>query len=124
MSSIEKCRECGNLFAFLPRGVCGGCIDRREAAYEAVRDWLRENPGASVRDASEATGVEQSLIASFVREGRLELVAAGAVSAEELRLEQERIERLRRQMVERSTLGTAVATGEFARRSGMRTRGA
>ena len=71
MTPVEACRVCGGLFPYLPRGVCAGCIDAREASYREVREWLLENRGASVVQACAATGVEESLILSFIREGRL-----------------------------------------------------
>jgi hypothetical protein len=126
VSPVEACRSCGGLFPFLPRGVCAECIDLRERRYREVREWLLDNRGASILQACEATGVEESLILSFIREGRLEFVPTeAAVSAEEEEIKA----RIRRDMAARG--GDAAAdharAGDSAldtadARLGMRTR--
>lgn len=69
--SVQQCQDCGALFGYLPRGVCAGCLDAREADFRTVRDWLRANPGASAVATSAATGVGERRISLFIREGRL-----------------------------------------------------
>jgi hypothetical protein len=129
MSTVEVCRDCGKLFGFLARGICGDCIDARELQFVVVKEWLRENPGASLAAAVAATGVPEPRMAEFIREGRLELAGAGP-SPEEKRLEEELRARLVREIASRPVMGTSVsaAAGEPEaphRRpgGGMRTRG-
>ncbi len=122
MTPVEACRSCGGLFPFLPRGVCADCIDLRERRYADVREWLLETPGASIAQASEATGVEEALILEFLREGRLEFVGAqhaGTAAEEEIK------ERIRRDLASRAAAEAAATTPRQAtgRRSlGMRSR--
>lgn len=71
MSNVETCRECGRLFGFLPRGICVECQDLREQRFQAVKEYLRDNPGASVLQTATATDVEEGLIVGWIREGRL-----------------------------------------------------
>lgn len=102
MSPVERCSVCGGLFPFLPRGVCAGCLEARERAFAGVREWLQDNRGASILAASEATGVDEATILSFVREGRLEFVAdaaARAVSPDEEEIKA----RIRRDLEARAT---------------------
>jgi len=120
VSAVERCRECGGLFAFLPRGVCAGCLDAREAAFLRVREWLYENRGAPLAVVAEATGVESGLIAQFVREGRLEYVEPDADDLVRRREEEERRARLVRHLQE----AAAQDAGGSAQRRGMRTRSA
>ena len=56
MSDVETCRECGRLFGFLPRGICVDCQDLREQRFQAVKDYLRENAGASILQTATETG--------------------------------------------------------------------
>ena len=77
MRPIESCKGCGQLFGFLPRGYCADCLDAREEQFATVKEWLFEHRGASIAAASEATGVPDATIMSFIREGRLEFVGAG-----------------------------------------------
>jgi hypothetical protein len=122
VSPVEACRGCSKLFPYLPRGLCADCLDGRERDFQAVRDWLLENPGSSIHAASTATDVEEGLIAEFVREGRLQLVGEGP-SAQEIREEEERRARLVREIASNPTLGTTVAADDRdVRRTGMRTR--
>lgn len=81
--SVQSCKGCGGIFAFLPRGLCAECIDRREESFHTVRDFLRDNPGASIIAACTTTGVEERLVAEFIREGRLQF--ADHSSSESLR---------------------------------------
>jgi hypothetical protein len=76
VTAVQSCKGCGKLFAFLPRGLCADCIDVREERFQTVREWLRDNRGASVIAACQATGVEERLVAEFIREGRLEFSGA------------------------------------------------
>lgn len=126
MSPVEACRECGGLFAFLPRGMCGVCLDLREERYQTVRAWLAENRGATVVQASQATAVEESLIAEFVREGRLERIA-DAMSPKDTPERAELRARIARDVAERSVAGDAPAGGRAsspgAPPRGMRSRG-
>lgn len=124
MSAVESCRGCGGLFAFLPRGMCGVCLDLREERYQSVREWLADNRGATVLQAAQATGVEESLIAEFIREGRLERVADAAAAQESAERAELRA-RIAREMTERS-VGGATAPGRApssAPPRGMRSRG-
>lgn len=120
MSPIEACRGCGGIYSYLPRGLCAECLDRREAAFQTVKEWLHENPGASVARVSLETEVAESLIAEFIREGRLERVGPGA-SPEDLRDEQERRVRIMRQMAAGGPHAAAGVRQEPSR-SGMKAR--
>jgi hypothetical protein len=72
VSNVETCRECGRLFGFLPRGICVECQDLREQRFQAVKEYLRDNPGASVLQTATVTDVEEGLIVGWIREGRLQ----------------------------------------------------
>jgi hypothetical protein len=117
MSPIEACRRCGRLVPYMPRGICRDCLEAREEQFETVREWLRENPGASISRAAEATGVEETVIAGFINEGRLQFVASAEAAAE-----------AREQDLRRARIAAQVAA-ELARRgpeppryTGMRSR--
>jgi len=123
VTPVESCTGCGMLFGFLPRGYCSDCLDARDEAFRTVREWLFDNSGASIGEASKATGVEDALIMSFIREGRLELVGSGGGGEGRPPMtEQDVKERIRREMVER-TARAARAPSTPGRASGMRTRG-
>lgn len=117
MTPVEACTGCGGLFPFLPRGMCADCIDLRERRYGEVREWLLDNRGASLPQASEATGVPESLILEFIHEGRLEFTAAARESS---RAEEDLKERIRRDLAERFAASDPAA--QDRRSFGMRSR--
>jgi hypothetical protein len=130
VSRVETCRECGGLFAFLPRGICAGCQDIREENFQTVKEWLLQNRGAGGRAASEATGVGEGLIASFIRDGRLEFVGVGPEQLEGIDHEEDVKARIRAQLAAQAgptgtdprgtdPRGPAAASSHL----GMRTRG-
>ncbi|MGD9573729.1 MAG: hypothetical protein AB7V62_17760 [Thermoleophilia bacterium] len=124
MTPVEACKGCGGLFPFLPRGICADCIDLRERRYGEVREWLLDNPGASILQAAEATDVPEPLIMEFLREGRLEFVGAAAATSP---AEEDLKQRIREDLAARAA--EAAATQAPSRRPaagpslGMRSRG-
>lgn len=72
MNTLQRCTECGGFFQFLPRGVCGSCLEEIERDYEVVRDHLRGDPRATMHDLAGQTGVDEDRIRTFIAEGRLE----------------------------------------------------
>ncbi len=103
MSPVEACKGCGGLFPFLPRGICADCIDLREQRYTEVREWLLDNRGASLLQAVQETGIEESLIMEFIREGRLEFVGSATTSPAEEDLK----ERIRQDLAARAAEAAA-----------------
>ncbi|MFN8109594.1 MAG: hypothetical protein U0Y82_07075 [Thermoleophilia bacterium] len=95
--SVEACRECGRLFPYLPRGVCGECLEAREKQFDTVRQWLRKNRAATARLVAEATEVPIERIHQWVSEGRLTLAkdAEHTATAEEQAHQDQLRERLK-----------------------------
>jgi hypothetical protein len=98
MSNVETCRECGRLFGFLPRGVCVDCQDLREQRFQTVKDYLRDNAGASILQTATETGVEEGLIVGWVREGRLQYAGPDAGQLEGIDHDEDVKARIRAQM--------------------------
>ncbi len=125
--SVVSCKGCGGIFAFLPRGLCAECIDRREESFHAVRDYLRDNPGASVIAACTETGVEERLVAEFIREGRLQIADHSSSETLQDQMAKEALRaRLAGELAARQSAEAAAtrpaAEQRQARRSGMRSR--
>lgn len=100
MSTIETCRDCGRLFEFLPRGICGECLDAREEQFRVVRAWVRTNNARSMDEVAEATETSVSLISEWVSQGRLEFaVATDDVDVAEQQRQQDLRDRLRGDLV-------------------------
>lgn len=70
--NLRNCTRCGKMFRPLSgKRICPDCVRAELEEFQAVRDFLRKNPGANILDVSEATGVPVKKIQEYIREGRL-----------------------------------------------------
>lgn len=72
MPDLRNCPVCGKVFVKISRNLCPECIEKEETEYEQVRKYLKDNPGASVEEISELTGVDEKKILRWIREGRID----------------------------------------------------
>ncbi|WP_422446897.1 TIGR03826 family flagellar region protein [Thermoanaerobacterium sp. DL9XJH110] len=75
---LRNCPECGKLFVYTVKNLCPDCVKKEEEDFEKVRDYLYDNPGATIEEVSEKTGVDSKKVLEFLREGRLVLKNANA----------------------------------------------
>ena len=71
---IRNCAKCGKLFTYINSPICGDCVKKEEEIFEEVRDYIKENPNATVIEVSNETGVSTNKIYDYLREGKLEAV--------------------------------------------------
>ncbi len=76
--NLRNCRSCGRLFVDTGQGSCPDCLEQEERDFERVRQFLKENPGATIDETAGKTQVKRELIIRFLRQGRLE--AEGGVA--------------------------------------------
>lgn len=75
MSDVRTCSVCGKEFeSDSIKLLCYDCrrVDRH--LFGMIRDFLYDNPGASVNEVVEHLGVTSSVVLKYLREGRLETV--------------------------------------------------
>lgn len=77
MGELRNCPQCGKVFMFMVRNLCPACLDEEEKQYEEVKTYLRKNPGAQVEQIVEDTGVDESKVMRWLRDGRLEVADSG-----------------------------------------------
>ena len=83
MSEARNCRRCGNVFQYaggIP--LCPECAKKDEEDFNAVREYLYNNPRASMLQIAETLEIPVEKIMRYLREGRLE-----TTSETELKLE-------------------------------------
>ena len=69
---LKKCSNCDQLFAAAKgQRICPDCLAQEEKKFNLVKEYLWDNPGATIPEVSEATDVGEAIIEKFVREGRL-----------------------------------------------------
>lgn len=71
--NVRNCPRCNRIFVPQSgRNICPVCIREEEDKYEIIREYLRDNPGATLIEVVNATGVDEDIIMRFIREGRIE----------------------------------------------------
>lgn len=73
--NVRNCPRCGKIFVPNFSNVCGTCQKEEEGEFTKVKDYLYQNPGASIQEVSEATEVPTERILKYLREGRLQLTS-------------------------------------------------
>ena len=69
---VKLCRRCKRLFQPMADEVmCYDCRVESEKEFKAVREYLRDNPGAGVKEVSNECEVSERQIIEWVREERL-----------------------------------------------------
>ncbi len=73
MGEIRNCPRCGKIFTYISRPICNSCLDMEENEFKVVKEYIYDNPGASISEVSAATEVSVEKIMRFLREERLEI---------------------------------------------------
>lgn len=78
--NVRNCRKCGRMFNYIAgMPVCPVCREALEAKFQEVKDYIRENKGAGIREVADACNVEVQQINQWLREDRLELAEDSAI---------------------------------------------
>ncbi|HZJ56670.1 MAG TPA: MerR family transcriptional regulator [Clostridia bacterium] len=74
---IRNCRKCNRIFQYRGSRYCPGCMQELDEIFVRVRDYIYDNPQATIMEVSQELKVEESIILEFLKEGRLELSSPG-----------------------------------------------
>lgn len=75
MADVRNCRRCGKIFNYLGGMVlCNPCRQLEEDDFKRVKEYLYNNPKASLSQVSVELDVSVEKIKRYLREGRLEIV--------------------------------------------------
>lgn len=78
---VRNCRKCGRIFNYVVGPfICPRCREAMENKFQEVKSYVKENPGVSVPEVSEACEVESAQIYQWLREERLELTDGSAIT--------------------------------------------
>ena len=70
---VRNCRVCGRMYNYLGGvPICPVCKKEIEDKFNQVKEYIRENPRASIQQISEDNEVSVQQINQWVREERLE----------------------------------------------------
>ncbi len=68
---IRQCRRCRKLFQYIGNPQCPACVQELDNIFNKVRNYLYDNPRASIEQICDDCGAEESNILGWLREGRL-----------------------------------------------------
>jgi flagellar operon protein (TIGR03826 family) len=69
-AQLVNCRKCGKLFLRI-KNVCEECYKKQEDDFKSVTDYLRDFPGSTIHELSEATGVSIGQIREYILANRI-----------------------------------------------------
>lgn len=82
---VMNCPRCGRLFTYAGKSLCPKCLEGEEDQFKKVRTYVRDHPGATISQTAEDCDVDEEVIISYLREGRL--ISKGLQSSVVLRCE-------------------------------------
>ncbi len=69
---VRTCKSCKRIFNYLSGPIiCPSCQEKLEEKFKEVKDYIRENPNASLQNVSDAMEVSVKQLKNWVREERL-----------------------------------------------------
>ena len=78
MPDVINCKRCGKVFSYLGgQPLCPACRDKDEEDFKRVKEYLYENPGATLSEVSTALDISVERIKKYLRDGRLEIIGEG-----------------------------------------------
>ena len=70
---LRNCSKCGRVFAYNGNEICSRCASSDTEDFKKVKEYLYDNPGATIVEVSEETGVDEKKILRYLRESRIEI---------------------------------------------------
>lgn len=76
---IRNCKSCGAMFNSVNRErLCPSCTKKLEETFIKVKEYIRENPNATIAQVSDDNDVSVNQIRNWIREERLIMSEASA----------------------------------------------
>lgn len=70
--NLRNCPKCGRMFNFVEApAICDACKRKLEEDFQRVKQYIEENPTASMKQISEDNQVSNKIIQQWIREERL-----------------------------------------------------
>lgn len=70
---VRNCKNCGRIFNYVGgQPVCQVCKEHADMVFQQVKEYIRENQGATINEVAEVNDVSQKQIKQWVREERLQ----------------------------------------------------
>lgn len=70
LPKIRNCAKCGKIFtAMNGEKVCRDCVQKEKDFEEKVVQYIRDNPGSSLKEVMQATGANDKMMKRMMKEG-------------------------------------------------------
>lgn len=69
---VRNCKICKNLFNYQGSPICPACNKKMENRFNAVKEYIRDNPNVPMAKVSEDTEVPIQQLKQWVRQERLQ----------------------------------------------------
>lgn len=80
---VRNCKICGRLFNYLSGpNICESCRADTERKFQNTKEYIRENPRASIQEISDANEVTTNQIRQWIREERLQFTDDSPIGIE------------------------------------------
>lgn len=77
---VRNCKKCGKLFNFAGEPLCPVCVKEMEEKFFDVRQYIYDNPSASMSTVADETEVPIQQIKKWVRQERLSFTKDSGIS--------------------------------------------
>lgn len=80
--NVKNCKRCRKLFnySFGVEIYCPSCKEAIEEIFHKVKEYIRDNKGASIEEVSKEFDIKPEQIHKWLQEGRLELTEDSMIS--------------------------------------------
>jgi hypothetical protein len=76
MPDVRNCRKCGKVYSYLGGSpICPACKQLEEEDFKRIKEYLYDNPRASLNQVSVELDISVEKIKRFLRDGRLEILS-------------------------------------------------
>jgi flagellar operon protein (TIGR03826 family) len=80
---VRNCKQCGRLFNYLGgQQICPVCKQQVEEQFSRTKEYIRENPKATIQEVADESEVSVQQIRQWIREERLEFSKDSPVGIE------------------------------------------
>lgn len=76
---LRNCIECNQVFVHAVNKLCPSCTKNRSEQFDKVKQYLRQNPKATIQEVVNETEVAWERVREFIDEGRLRIIPVDAV---------------------------------------------
>jgi hypothetical protein len=75
MSELKNCINCHTSFVSVTESkICLKCLKEDDIIFKKIKDFLYDNPGATMLEVSSTFDISTKKIIKFLRDGRLEII--------------------------------------------------